>query len=69
MTEPKEAITIATGIVTLVSGIVMCFLGFFLSADHDIAGSVLFYFGQCLIYTASVFGVVEYLRYYKNAHK
>lgn len=64
--KAKENITIITGLITLVSGIVLCFFGFFLS--HRIENSVLVYFGQCLIYCASVLGLHDYLKHFKNAN-
>ena len=54
--EAKETTQYITAIFTLFTGIVMCFLSFFLS-DHDIKTGVLMYFGQSLIFCASIFGI------------
>ena len=52
----KELVQYSTAIATLFSGVIMCFLSFFLNS-YDIAGSVLGYFGQTLIFCAGVFGI------------
>ena len=54
--EAKETTQYITAIFTLFTGIVMCFLSFFLN-DHDIETGVLMYFGQSLIFCAAVFGI------------
>lgn len=58
----KDVLMIVSALVTLASGITMAFLSFFLSDPHNIHDSVLWYFAQCLIYTASAFGIVAYVR-------
>lgn len=57
----KDNIIIATACVTLISGIVLSFLSFFLSEIHEISSSVLWYFAQCLMYAASAFGIYGYV--------
>lgn len=52
---------IATAVVTLVSGITMSFLSFFLDNVHHIDDSVLWYFAQTLMYAASAFGIYSYV--------
>lgn len=52
-----------SAMVTLMSGIVMSFFAFFLSVDHRINDSVLWYFAQCLMYAASSFGIYSYVKY------
>lgn len=52
---------IVTACITLASGIVMSFFSFFLSVDHIISDSVLWYFAQCLMYAASAFGIAAYI--------
>lgn len=52
----KEDVQYVTAIVTLFTGILMCFLSFFLN-EYIIDNSVLMYFGEALIFCAAVFGV------------
>lgn len=63
MKDRKDDIIIATAILTLSAGISMSFLSFSLSDNHTIASSVLWFFGQCLLYTASALGIYGYVRY------
>lgn len=62
----KEKVSITMAVVLLVSGVTMCFCAFFMDEKHEINSSVLWYFGQTLIYAASVFGVMSYLDYRLN---
>lgn len=59
--EKKDLVMILTAILTLVSGIAMSFFSFFLSEEHIIADSVLWYFAQCLVYAGSAFGIAAYV--------
>lgn len=52
----KENIQYATAIFTLFTGIILCFLSFFLN-EYDIETGVLMYFGQTLVFTGAVFGI------------
>lgn len=52
----KENVQYITAIITLFTGILMCFLSFFLN-KYSIESSVLMYFGETLIFCAAVFGV------------
>jgi len=54
--ERKETVQYMTAIFTLFTGIVLCFLSFFLN-EYDIETGVLMYFGQTLIFCAAVFGI------------
>lgn len=56
----KEVLQYSTAIGTLITGIVMCFISFFLN-EYDIEHSVLMYFGETLIFCAGVFGVNLYI--------
>lgn len=56
----KETVQYSTAIFTLLTGIVMCFISFFLN-EYDIENSVLMYFGETLIFCAGVFGVNLYI--------
>ena len=53
---------IVAALITLASGIVLCFLSFFLDRQHEIHSSVLWYFGQTLLYAASSFGLATYVK-------
>ena len=57
----KENIQYICALVSFLSGILMCFLSFFLN-KYDINSSVLGYFGECLIFTSAVFGINLYMR-------
>lgn len=59
--EKKENMQYATAIFTLLSGIVMCFLSFFMN-KYSIETSVLMYFGQTLIFCGAVFGINMYIK-------
>ena len=59
----KESTMIVTACVMLLSGVVMCFLSFALAKNHEVADSVLWYLGQCIVYASSVFGIGSYVDY------
>lgn len=59
--ETKDKLLMATACLTLASGIVLAFLSFFLSNEHAIHDSVLWYFAQCLIYAGSALGIATYV--------
>lgn len=52
----KDKIQYATAVVTLASGIAMCFISYFRSTTNDIPSGSLWYFGQTMVYTATIFG-------------
>ncbi len=54
--ERKESLQYITAISTLASGVLMCFLSFFLN-EYNIQTGVLMYFGQTLIFCGAVFGL------------
>ena len=54
--DTKTNVQYATAIGTLISGIIMCFLSFFLN-KYMIESSVLMYFGEGLVFCAGVFGL------------
>ena len=56
----KETVQYSTAIFTLLTGIIMCFMSFFLN-EYNIENSVLMYFGETLIFCAGVFGVNLYI--------
>ena len=53
-------------ILLVISGVVMCFLSFYTDPVGEISPSVLGYFGECLIWAGSVFGIVEYVKFKTN---
>lgn len=59
--DKKENVQYGTAMFTLLSGIIMCFLSFFLH-NHNIETSVLMYFGQTLIFCGAVFGINMYIK-------
>ena len=60
--DRKDNMMIVAALITLASGIVLCFLSFFLDRQHEIHSSVLWYFGQTLLYAASSFGLATYVK-------
>ena len=58
----KDSMMIGAALVTLASGIVLCFLSFFLDQEHNVKSSCLWYFGQTLLYAASSFGLASYVK-------
>ena len=50
-------------VALVASGVVLSFISFFLSKEHVIDDSVLWYFAQTLIYAGSVFGLKNYVDY------
>ncbi len=56
----RESYQIITATGLLVSGVVLSFLSFFLTAEHVIADSVLWYFAQTLLYSGGIFGIRSY---------
>lgn len=58
--ERREIAQVWTAILLIVSGIVLSFLSFFLSIEHSIDDSILWYFAQCLLYAGGIFGIRNY---------
>ena len=54
-------VQLITALVTLATGIVLAFVSFFRPPGGEIAGSVLNYFAQTLMFTGSVFGLKVYV--------
>ena len=54
--EKKELTQYITSIGFLITGIIMCFLSFFLN-EYDIANGPLFYLGTATTFCAAVFGI------------
>lgn len=57
----KNDIAIASAILMLLSGIVMCFLAFFMEVGEHVADNALWYMGEALIYASGIFGIKEYV--------
>lgn len=47
----------------IVSGVILCFCSFFMSDNGEVSASVLGYFGECLIWVGSMYGMTEYVNY------
>lgn len=69
LTNIKQDIAIASAVVCLASGIVMCFLAFFLSVSEHMADNALWYFGETLVYAGSIFGIKEYVDFKIGQHQ
>ena len=50
-----------SAILLLLSGVILCYIGFFVPPVGEISNSVLWYFGQTLIYAGSCFGLKAYV--------
>ncbi len=61
--DKKETVSLAMSVVLVTSGVVLSFISFFISKDHVIDDSVLWYFAQTLLYAGSVFGLKNYVDY------
>jgi len=59
----KEQTSMAAALAALASGITMCFLSFFMSPEHEIGNSVLFYLGEMLVFSGSILGLKNYIDY------
>jgi hypothetical protein len=57
----KENIQYTTAIVFLFSGIVMCFLSFFMN-EYDVGNGALTYLGEATAFCAGVFSINLYVR-------
>ena len=58
--QTKESIQYGTATFSLLSGIVLAFLSFFLN-KYNISNGVLWYVSQTLVYAGSIFGVTTYI--------
>ena len=59
--DKKDTIQYSSAVGTLISGIVMCFLSFFLN-NYRIHDSSLWYFGESCVFAGGIFGVSLYVR-------
>ena len=60
-TEKKENIQYTTAIGFLITGIIICFLSFFMN-EYDVGGGALTYLGEAVAFTAGVFSINLYVR-------
>lgn len=56
----KELVQYSTASISLLSGVSLAFLSFFLN-QHNIEDSILWYIAQTFVYAGSVFGVSAYI--------
>lgn len=56
----KELVQYSTASISLLSGICLAFLSFFLN-QHNIEDSILWYIAQTFVYAGSIFGVSAYV--------
>lgn len=59
--DNKDTLQYTSAIVTLASGIIMCFLSFFMN-NYVIHDSALWYFGEACVFAGGIFGVSLYIR-------
>lgn len=59
--ERKENVQYITAIIFLFSGILICFLSFFLN-EYDIRTGALTYLGEAVAFTAGVFSINLYVK-------
>lgn len=59
--DRKDTIQYSAAIGTLISGISMCFLSFFMN-NYQIHDSALWYFGESCVFAGGIFGVSLYIR-------
>ena len=59
--DTKENIQYGTALIGLLTGVILCFLSFFLN-NYNINGSVLGYLGEWIIFTSGVFGFSLYIK-------
>ncbi len=57
----KENIQYSTAITFLFSGIVMCFLSFFMN-EYDVGGGALTYLGEAVAFCSGVFAINIYVK-------
>jgi len=60
-TKKKENIQYSTAITFLFSGIVMCFLSFFMN-EYDVGGGALTYLGEAVAFCSGVFAINIYVK-------
>ena len=61
-TNTKDWIQYSTAVAMVLSGIVLAFLSFMLTDDHNITDGVLWYIAQALAYSGGIFGISLYVK-------
>lgn len=59
--QHKESIQVWTAIIMLVVGTLLVIAGFIVPPTGEVHDSVLWFFGECLIYAGSIFGISIYV--------
>ena len=57
----SHKLQIYSALCMLLSGVILSYMGFFIPPIGEISDSVLWYFGQTLIYAGSIFGIKGYV--------
>lgn len=58
----KDKISYVMSIILIVSGIIMAFICFFLTDNHDITNGVLFYVSEAFVTGGSLLGIGLYIK-------
>lgn len=58
----KEKIQYTTALIFLFTGIVMCFMSFFMSKEGDVGSGALTYLGEAVAFCSGVFCINIYVR-------
>lgn len=53
----KDKIAYTMSVVLMLSGIIMAFICFFMTEDHDITNGVLFYVSECFVTSGALLGI------------
>ena len=59
--EKKENIQVWSAIGMLVVGVALVIAGFIVPPTGEVSDSVLWFFGECMIYAGSIFGISIYV--------
>ena len=59
--ENKERIQVWTAVTMLAVGTILVIAGFIVPPTGEVHDSVLWFFGECLIYAGSIFGIGIYV--------
>ena len=59
--QHKESIQVLTAIIMLAVGTLLVIAGFIVPPTGEVHDSVLWFFGECLIYAGSIFGISIYV--------
>ena len=59
--QHKESLQVWTAVVMLAVGTLLVIAGFIVPPTGEVHDSVLWFFGECLIYAGSIFGISIYV--------